>query len=193
MCAAFQAAGGQGLTRRRALLSAPLLLSKILESFVSKLGSLKAEIPALMETPGDKDKEVNDCKLIVQNIVYGMKTLLFSILYCTRMVNAIAAAGAGGPPPPPTVGQQQGGMGDSDVRTCARLLTNGLACSRIVAYWGDCKEFCEHFAEIFTVMDVRDFVDVFSVKMGALVAMVVAEPDAMMVATHLVQSPVVGR
>jgi hypothetical protein len=29
--------------------------------------------------------------------------------------------------------------------------------------------------------------------MGALVAMVVAEPDAMMVATHLVQSPVVGR
>jgi hypothetical protein len=32
-----------------------------------------------------------------------------------------------------------------------------------------------------------------SVKMGELVAMVVAEPDTMMVATHLVQSQVVGR
>lgn len=33
---------------------------------------------------GEKEKEINDCKLIVQNIVYGTKTLLFSILYCTR-------------------------------------------------------------------------------------------------------------
>lgn len=33
---------------------------------------------------GDREKEISDCKLIVQNIVYGTKTLLFSILYCTR-------------------------------------------------------------------------------------------------------------
>jgi hypothetical protein len=30
------------------------------------------------------------------------------------------------------------------------------------------KEFCEHFAEIFTVMDPRDFTDVFSVQMDVL-------------------------
>jgi hypothetical protein len=35
---------------------------------------------------------VGDCKLVVQNIVYGMKTLLFSILYCTRMVGAVGCA-----------------------------------------------------------------------------------------------------
>jgi hypothetical protein len=40
------------------------------------------------QVPGEKEKEVNDCKTIVQNMVYGMKTLLFSILYCTRMVGA---------------------------------------------------------------------------------------------------------
>ena len=37
-----------------------------------------------LQGPGEKEKEINDCKLIVQNIVFGAKTLLFSILYCTR-------------------------------------------------------------------------------------------------------------
>ena len=47
-----------------------------------------SRVPALcpQQAPGEKEKEINDCKLIVQNIVYGMKTLLFSILYCTRVV-----------------------------------------------------------------------------------------------------------
>jgi hypothetical protein len=38
----------------------------------------------LAQGQGDREKEISDCKLIVQNIVYGTKTLLFSILYCTR-------------------------------------------------------------------------------------------------------------
>jgi hypothetical protein len=49
------------------------------------------------------------------------------------------------------------------------------------------KDFCEHFAEIFTVMDPRDFADVFSVRMGVLYDAMVADPDALTVAAHLVQ------
>jgi hypothetical protein len=55
------------------------------------------------------------------------------------------------------------------------------------------KEFCEHFAEIFTVMDPRDFADVFSVRMGVLYDAMCADPDALTVAAHLVQSTSVGR
>lgn len=40
----------------------------------------------LASAPGDKEREVGDCRQVVQNVVYGMKTLVFSILYCTRMV-----------------------------------------------------------------------------------------------------------
>jgi len=79
----------------------------------------------------------------------------------TIKVNALNNATATGALPPPTVGPQQGGMGDGDVRTCAQLLSHGLQCSKVVAHYGDSKDFCEHFAEIFTVMDVRDFVDIF--------------------------------
>lgn len=28
-----------------------------------------------------------DCKLITQNLIFGMKTIVFSILYCTRHVS----------------------------------------------------------------------------------------------------------
>lgn len=38
------------------------------------------------------------------------------------------------------------------------------------------KEFCEHFAEIFTVMDPRDFTDVFSVQMDVLFNIMAGEP-----------------
>ena len=55
------------------------------------------------------------------------------------------------------------------------------------------KEFCEHFAEIFTVMDPRDFADVFSVRLDVLYGAMKADQDAPTVAAHLVQSSSVGR
>lgn len=62
--------------------------------------------------------------------------------------------------------------------------------------WLQCsegKEFCEHFAEIFTVMDPRDFTDVFSVRMSVLFDVMAGDPDALTVAAHLVQNTSVGR
>jgi hypothetical protein len=60
------------------------------------LTGIHCETCSTSQAPGEKEKEVNDCKLIVQNIVYGMKTLLFSILYCTRMVRRLVGLGGGG-------------------------------------------------------------------------------------------------
>jgi len=97
-----------------------------------------------LQGPGEKEKEINDCKLIVQNIVYGTKTLLFSILYCTRHYHNVqqheaakaAALAAGQPlpavsPTPPLVG-----MPEEDVRTCTQLLASGLACLKVSLYFG---------------------------------------------------------
>jgi hypothetical protein len=42
-------------------------------------------------------------------------------------------------------------------------------------------------------MDPRDFADVFSVRMGVLYDAMCADPDALTVAAHLVQSSSVGR
>lgn len=94
---------------------------------------------------GEREREVHDSKLIFQNIVVGAKSLLFSILFCTRSyvtaqaaeAAAAAAAAAGAPPPPAPSGQAAGvGMPDDDVATCTRLLTAGLACLRLPAYSG---------------------------------------------------------
>jgi hypothetical protein len=230
------------------------------------------------QAQGDKEKEIGDCKLIIQNIVYGAKTMLFSILYCTRHYDAAqleaqreaqrAAAEAAGravPPGPPI--QVQGGMLEDDVVACSELLASGLACLKVASFFGcavcavcavcvcvcfgrggvagvavggrraalterpvlarhachclhahthartstvthtrahththihharphDIKELCEHFAECFTVMDARDFTDVFTVRMGVLYDAMAADPDILTVTSHLVQSSSMGR
>lgn len=90
------------------------------------------------------------------------------------------------------------------VATCSHLLAAELNCLKctlpkyplLCRFSRSCsegKEFCEHFAEIFTVMDPRDFADVFSVRMGVLYDAMCADPDALTVAAHLVQSSSVGR
>ncbi|WIA37453.1 hypothetical protein OEZ86_014371 [Tetradesmus obliquus] len=154
-----------------------------------------------LQGPGEKEKEINDCKLIVQNIVFGAKTLLFSILYCTRHYHNVqqheaakaAALAAGQPLPAMSHSPPPVGMPEEDVRTCAQLLVAGLSCLKVAAFFGEGKEFCEHFAEIFTVMDPRDFTDVFSVRMGVLFDIMAGDADALTVAAHLVQSSSVGR
>jgi hypothetical protein len=75
---------------------------------------------------------------------------------------------------------------------CAAAVAVNLLCFNLFAH-SEGKEFCEHFAEIFTVMDPRDFTDVFSVRMGTLFDIMAADADALTVAAHLVQSSSVGR
>lgn len=80
----------------------------------------------------------------MQNIVYGTKTLLFSILYCTRHYHSAqqyeatrqAAMAAGQAPPPPPPSPAAVGMPEEDVVTCSHLLTAGLACLKVASYCG---------------------------------------------------------
>lgn len=89
---------------------------------------------------GEKEKEITDCKLIVQNVIYGMKTLLFSILYCTRQISGAQQQQQQHPPGQPgALPQQQQpanvGMHEEDVRTCARLLVNGLHSLKVGSFF----------------------------------------------------------
>lgn len=76
--------------------------------------------------------------------MYGTKTLLFSILYCTRHYSGavqyesarVAALNSGQPVPPPTPNPPHVPMPDEDVMTCSQLLTGGLACLKVAAYCG---------------------------------------------------------
>jgi hypothetical protein len=92
----------------------------------------------VLQATGDKEKEINDCKLIVQNVIYGMKTLLFSILYCTRQIKQQQQQQQTGVPQQPQNPQNLPSMHEDDVRTCARLLVSGLNCLKVAAFfrWG---------------------------------------------------------
>ncbi|KAF6251281.1 hypothetical protein COO60DRAFT_653254 [Scenedesmus sp. NREL 46B-D3] len=143
-------------------------------------------IELYLQGPGEKEKEIDACKLILQNIMFGANTLLLSILYCTRHYHdaqqheaaKAAAQVAGQPMPAMSHSLPPVGMPEEDVRTCAQLLVAGQSCLKVASFFGKGKKFCEHFAEIFTVMDPRDFTDVFSVRMGTLFDIMVADADA---------------
>jgi len=45
-----------------------------------------APVPLYLSGSGEKEKELADFRVVLQNSIYGMKTLLFSILYCSRQV-----------------------------------------------------------------------------------------------------------
>eukprot|EP00879_Flechtneria_rotunda_P029436 GHRR01031843.1.p1 GENE.GHRR01031843.1~~GHRR01031843.1.p1 ORF type:complete len:418 (+),score=153.10 GHRR01031843.1:335-1588(+) len=157
-----------------------------------------------LQAPGEREKEMNDCKLVLQNVVYGAKTVLFSIGYCLRCFHVMrqweaqrAAARAAGQQEPqaPAVPSQIPGVGmpDADVRTCATLLSAGLACLKLSSFTGEGKELYEQFAEVFTVMEPRDFTDIFTTQMDTLFDTMAADADALAIAAHLVQNAQVGR
>lgn len=182
-------------------------LYKILETFVSKLDHLRHQIPKLIAAATaekdssnggdraagetilslsgtvDKEKEVHDCKLIVQNMVYGIKTLLYSILFGAKEQHKALMLLPGAPPPTPS-----GGMAEEEVRLTARLLLYGLECLKVASYYKEGKEFYDHFGEVFTVLDHRDFVDVFSTGMDSLFLTIVEEPEVIHMATHLMSA-----
>ncbi len=70
------------------------------------------------------------------------------------------------------------------MQTCANL---SVAICLPSSIFREGKDYCEHFSEVYTVLDGRDFVDVFSATMPQLFQLMLEEGDAVSVAAHLVQ------
>eukprot|EP00898_Chlorokybus_atmophyticus_P003741 jgi/Chlat1/4368/Chrsp29S04524 len=130
----------------------------------------------------DHSKELSDCRVLLKTLIMGMKTLLWSMTYFNKPLGqqlaaaspdeAAAAAAAAAAALPK-------GMIEEEVTTASGLLTSGLRCLALIV---DSKEddLLQHYAQMFTVMESRNVLDLFSVRMDSIF-------DCMLQNEHLIQ------
>ena len=109
------------------------------------------ERPALhAEPPSEKLKELADNRTLLQTLVMGMKTLLFSI---TSYGNAsLPRPPPAGQPAPPTVPSL--GLREDEIRIACRALSCGIPCLRLISENSETTDIFDAFADMFTVLQV---------------------------------------
>ena len=125
------------------------------------------------------EKEISDCRNLVKTLVLGMKTLVWSITNFSRMPPSQAH-----PMQIPPVG-----LTSEEVRVTARLLSSGIQCLQIFgANEGETIEVYDHFATIFSVLDLGNFHEVFACSMDSLFAELQTSSSLVQIPAHLLAS-----
>ena len=172
-----------------------VLLVRIMDTIVNKFVTLKDRIPKLLTTykahtersaaaraqaanSADANdgglKEINDCKVLIRTLILGLKTVVWSAsnLRTAQPVPNQAAPGAAQTTPAPQQ-QVRKGLTKEECLLISRLLKGALKCFPIYSAVpsstpSEEKDMLDLFAQVFTVLEVRNFQDIISVRMQTL-------------------------
>lgn len=189
-----------------------LLLGRILDAFVSKFGTLKHIVPQLLQggegeegkerlslrtrlelpvqtalnvqIPPEHAKEIADCKQLIKTLVMGMKTLVWSI----TNVNTSQIQGPGGVNP---MGPK--GMREDEVRLATGILETGVHCLALFKDKDEERDMFQHYASVFSVMEPRNLMDMFSMCMPHLFECMISNSQLLQIFSTLLQTPKVLR
>jgi len=174
-----------------------VLLIRILDAFVNKFSSLKGQIPKLINTSKAKAHKgtdnLKDCRMLVKNLVLGLKNIVWGICSCTPNYRNLIAPGLPNQPQP-----QQKGTSVDEILLYIKLLKNGLRCFSIYSQGPnpspqDEKEILDHFAAVYTMVDTRIFQDVFSVQIPFLYDRILENQSMTGIPQHFFAHPGVSR
>ncbi|KAJ7564762.1 hypothetical protein O6H91_02G032300 [Diphasiastrum complanatum] len=188
------------------------LLGRILDAFVSKFGTLKHNIPQLLEgvdgedtkehlslrsrlelpvqaalnlqVPPEHAKEVSDCKQLIKTLIMGMKTLVWSIGHTHLNATQMQV------PQSPGAGNPSGpkGMREDEVRLAASILKSGVHCLALFKEKDEEKEMYSHYTSVFAVMEPRNFMDMFSMCMPQLFDCMLETNQLLQIYANLLQN-----
>jgi phosphatidylinositol kinase/protein kinase (PI-3 family) len=113
-------------------------------------------------------KEINDCKVLIRTLILGLKTVVWSASNLRTAQNSAA-----GQPAPTTHQQVRKGLTKEECLLISRLLKGALKCFPIYSAVASVpaseeKDMLDLFAQVFTVLEVRNFQDIISVRMQTL-------------------------
>ncbi|KAK9813301.1 hypothetical protein WJX72_012102 [[Myrmecia] bisecta] len=156
-------------------------------------GPALRERPVLhTETPSDKLKELHDTRQLLQTLVMGMKTLLFSITSygnCTPPRPPPPGPPVALPLPTPSMGLREG-----EIRIACRAIRCGVPCLRLISESSDSTDIFDSFADMFTVLqDPRDVVEVFTMQMPLLFSSMLKDTKLIRVVAQLLSTQPTGR
>lgn len=157
--------------------------------------------PLYLHASGEKEKEVSDCKMLVQQMLHTLKTLLFTMINYGKQLQQFLAqqhqqqvqanpqlqsVPAPQSPVPP-------GMTEDEVRVVARILLSGLDCLKVTAFDNTDPDLYRSFAEVFTVLERTDFVDIFTGQIESLYNAFVADLHVSAMLATLCQASQAGQ
>ncbi len=189
----------------------PRLLAMMEDAASRDASAISPSFPLTAKSFGDPLKEVNDCKVLLKTLTLGLKTVVWSV------INIRVAPVT--PPAIPRVGdhgkQQQNNnltgktsesenakamiLLEEETEVLTQLLPVSQKCFMLYRQ-GDQrnstpaqKEIYDQFAQIFTILDVRSFQDIFGLRMEALLSYIVESPSALVVAQHFLSNQNVAK
>ena len=131
---------------------------------------------------GDKRTESKEVKQMLKTMILGVKTVVWSVSNSRQ---------------PQSAGAQKG-MSESECLLVARLLKSGLECFAIYSSGPEAssqeeKDVLDYFAGVFTVLDVRNFTQVFSQQVGFMYTRVLKNNTMSTMLQHFLANSTVSR
>jgi transformation/transcription domain-associated protein len=171
-----------------------VLLVRIMDTIVNKFVTLKDRIPKLLATykahtersaaaraqaatgsePNDGGlKEINDCKVLIRTLILGLKPVVWSASNLRTAQAVPNQAPSAAQPATATQQQVRKGLTKEECLLISRLLKGALKCFPIYSAVpsstpSEEKDMLDLFAQVFTVLEVRNFQDIISVRMQTL-------------------------
>ena len=141
--------------------------------------------------------ETKEVKQMLKTMILGVKTVVWSVSNSRMTVqqpHPMAGNVAGGQ----MHHQLQKGMSEAECLLVARLLKSGLECFAIYNSGPDAsaqeeKDVLDYFAGVFTVLDVRNFTQVFQLQMPFLYARVLKNATMSTMLQHFLANSTVSR
>ncbi|KAI0530691.1 hypothetical protein KFK09_000238 [Dendrobium nobile] len=166
---------------------------------------LKLEVPMQavlnLQPPLEYSKEVNDYKNLIKTLIMGMKTIIWSITnaHLPRPQNQVSPAQGNlqqvqvSPSSNSSLPQGFKGMREDEVRKASGILKSGVHCLALFKEKEEEREMLQCFSQALAIMEARDLMDMFALRMPELFDCMVTNIQLLHVFANLIQNPKVLR
>ncbi|XP_020600148.1 LOW QUALITY PROTEIN: transformation/transcription domain-associated protein-like [Phalaenopsis equestris] len=166
---------------------------------------LKLEVPMQavlnLQPPLEYSKEVNDYKNLIKTLIMGMKTIIWSITNAHLPRPQVQVSPAQGtlpqvqtsPSSNSSLPQGFKGMREDEVRKASGILKSGVHCLALFKEKEEEREMLQCFSQALAIMEARDLMDMFSLRMPELFDCMVTNIQLLHVFANLIQNPKVLR
>jgi len=187
-------------------------LLKMIDDAPKSIETSNTGFPFSMQPLGDPLKEVHDCKILLKTLTLGLKTVVWSVINIRVQLKT--------PPDVPQPKQRNTGKKSGAVKAAEMVLLEGETevltqllpasqkCFKLYSHRDAStssssseirtptaaeKEIYDQFAQIFTILDVRSFQDIFGLRMQSLLKYIVDNPSALVIAQHFLSNQNVAK
>ena len=189
----------------------PRLLALMEETDNGETVAVSPSFPLSAKSIGDPLKEVNDCKLLLKTLTLGLKTVVWSVINIRvalvapptvpRFIDRSKPQPTNNPvgKTPESENAKSMVLLEEEKEVLTQLLPISQKCFMLYGQVDQRnptqaqKEIYDQFAQIFTILDVRSFQDIFGLRMEALLGYIVESPSALVVAQHFLSNQHVAK